>query len=34
LFFRGAGALPFGSEIRSARALVQHLLQAPEDATD
>jgi nitronate monooxygenase len=34
LYFRGAGALPFGSEIRSARALVQHLLQAPEDATD
>ena len=26
LFFRGVGALPFGSEIRSARALTQKLL--------
>jgi hypothetical protein len=26
LFFRGAGALPFGQQIRSVSALVQHLL--------
>jgi nitronate monooxygenase len=29
LFFRGAGALPFGSEIRPARELVEYLLGAP-----
>jgi len=29
LFFRGAGALPFGAEIRSARELMQRLLGAP-----
>ena len=28
LFFRGVGALPFGSEIRSVRELMQHLLTA------
>ncbi|MBB4841827.1 nitronate monooxygenase [Paucibacter oligotrophus] len=29
LFFRGAGALPFGAEIRSVRELMQRLLGAP-----
>jgi nitronate monooxygenase len=29
LFFRGVGALPFGSDIRSVRELMQHLLSAP-----
>ncbi len=33
LFFRGAGALPFGSEIRSVRALLAHLL-TPAPAVD
>lgn len=31
LFFRGAGALPFGDQIRSVRELMQHLL-VPEEA--
>lgn len=32
LFFRGVGALPFGSEIRSVRELMQRLLSAPREA--
>jgi len=32
LFFRGRGALPFGDRIRSVRALVEHLLGAPQPA--
>lgn len=32
LFFRGVGVLPFGSEIRSVRELMQRLLDAPRDA--
>lgn len=32
LFFRGAGALPFGREIRPVRELVAHLLGAPAAA--
>ncbi len=30
LFFRGAGALPFGSQIRSVRELMERLLSRPE----
>jgi nitronate monooxygenase len=30
LFFRGAGALPFGAEIRSVHELMRHLLTRPE----
>jgi nitronate monooxygenase len=30
LFFRGKGSLPFGSDIRSVRELIEHLLTRPE----
>jgi nitronate monooxygenase len=33
LFFRGAGALPFGREIRTVRELLQRLLEAPAAAS-
>ena len=32
LFFRGAGALPFGREIRSVQELMQHLMTGPQPA--
>ena len=32
LFFRGAGALPFGREIRSVEALMEHLITGPQPA--
>ena len=32
LFFRGVGALPFGSQIRSVRELMEWLLAAPQGA--
>jgi nitronate monooxygenase len=32
LFFRGAGALPFGREIRSVQELMQHLMTGPQSA--
>ena len=32
LFFRGVGALPFGSQIRSVRELMEHLLTVPTPA--
>ena len=31
LFFRGAGRLPFGSEIRPVRDLIRHLLEGPTE---
>ena len=33
LFFRGVGALPFGSQVRSVRDLMQRLLTQPLPAT-